>query len=257
MVKGLYTASTGMVNEQRRVDVIANNLANASTNGYKAEGATSESFKEVLAYKIKDTSESGLPRKLGIMSPGVKIGETYTDYSQGAFEQTNNTFDLAISGDGFFNIEFTDKKGNTSVMYTRDGSFSVNPKGEVVNKNGDYLLDDKGKHIKVDPLKESQFDSQGNIYQDGAIVGHVNVTDFADYNYLEKYGETYYSPVEGIEEQETDASVISGYIERSNVQAVKEMVNLINFQRAYETNQRMIQAHDSTIGTAVNDLGKV
>ena len=86
MVKGLYTAYTGMINEQKRLDVLSNNLANADTNGYKKEGTTSQTFADELAIKIKDTSSYGLAQKLGTISMGVHIGETYTDYSTGSFK---------------------------------------------------------------------------------------------------------------------------------------------------------------------------
>ena len=116
MLKGLYTAYTGMINEQHRMDTMTNNLANATTNGFKKEGATSQSFDSVLAYKIKDTSEAGnLSKRLGSMSMGVKIGENYVDYSVGSFKETGNTLDLALSGSGFFTISFTNKAGETSV----------------------------------------------------------------------------------------------------------------------------------------------
>ncbi len=120
MVKGLYTAYTGMINEQNRMDVLTNNLANVDTNGYKKEGATSQAFDDVLMYKIKDLSEAGrLSKRIGTGNLGVKIGENYTDYSQGSLKITGNTCDFAITGDGFFNIEFTDKQGNTSTQYRR------------------------------------------------------------------------------------------------------------------------------------------
>ena len=104
MLKGLYIAHTGMVNEQKRMDILTNNLANASTVGFKKEGSTSQGFDNVLAYRIKDMEGSGLWNNvnIGIGTPGVKIGENYVDYSQGAFRETGNTFDVAISGSGFF-----------------------------------------------------------------------------------------------------------------------------------------------------------
>ena len=129
MVKGLYTAWTGMINEQNRLDILSNNLANADTNGYKKEGATSQTFADELAVKIKDTSYYGMPQKLGGISMGVHIGETYTDYSQGNYKVTDGTTDFALDGNGFFAIEYTDKQGNTSVKYTRDGAFTVNTAG--------------------------------------------------------------------------------------------------------------------------------
>ena len=106
MVKGLYTAYTGMINEQNRMDIMTNNLANASTVGYKKEGSTSQSFDDVLTVKIKDQSVGMRNvQRLGVKNPGVKIGENYTDYSQGSFRITGNTYDLALSGGGFFAIE--------------------------------------------------------------------------------------------------------------------------------------------------------
>ena len=108
MLKGLYTAYSGMLNEQNRMDVITNNLANATTNGYKKEGATSQAFNDVLAYKLKDLSDApGTAKYLGVNNPGVKIGEGYTDYSQGPMKVTGNAFDLALSGTGFFVVSYT------------------------------------------------------------------------------------------------------------------------------------------------------
>lgn len=257
MVKGLYTANWGMVNEQKRVDILANNMANAATTGYKKEGSTSEAFYDVLAYKIHDTSEPGLAKRLGAMNLGVKLGEVYTDYSQGPIHETGNTFDMALSGKGFFAVEFTNKAGETSVKYTRDGNFTLNVKGELVNKNGDFLLDKGGNHIVLDPLAEFSVDRFGNVYLNDQVQAQIQVTDFANYDYLEKYGENYLSPLEGAEEIAAEAQVVSGYLESSNVQVVQEMVDLINFTRAYETNQKMIQAVDSTLDTAVNKVGQV
>lgn len=101
MVKGLYTAHTGMVNEMKRMDVLANNLTNSDTYGFKKEGTTSHSFKNELAIKIKDTSNYGLHKNLGSMTYGVHLGETYTDWDEGSFKVTDNPTDLAIGGKGF------------------------------------------------------------------------------------------------------------------------------------------------------------
>ena len=268
MLKGLYTASTGMVNEQRRVDILSNNMANAATTGYKKEGSTSQAFKDVLAYKIKDRTEPYMARYEGIMNMGVKIGETYTDYSQGSFHETGNTFDVALAGKGFFNIEYTNKPMNgqeqeTSVKYTRDGTFTLNLKGELVTKDGDYVLDTNGQHITLDPLLKYEIDRAGVIRiaspgaQQGVEQATIGVTDFEDYEFLEKYGENLYTPAEGANQVAAEAQVYSGYLEASNVQVVQEMVDLIAFTRAYESNQKIIQAYDQTLDKAVNDLGKI
>ncbi len=258
MLKGLYTAYTGMLNEQHRMDTLTNNLANASTVGYKKEGATSQSFSDLLTVKIKDASV-GIRnvQPLGYNNPGVKIGENYTDFSQGSFRITDNTYDLALSGNGFFTVEFTNKAGETSTMYTRAGQFTLTREGYLVTTEGDYVLSTNNTRIQVDTLKDTVIDEGGTIYQDGRAVATIRLTDFEDYNYLEKYGESYYRPVEGATFAPADAEVHSGYLEMANMQVVSEMVNLIAVTRAYESNQKVIQTYDSSLEIAVNQLGRV
>jgi flagellar basal-body rod protein FlgG len=257
MVKGLYTAYTGMLHQQNRMDVLSNNMANSATVGFKKEGTTSQAFDDVLARKIKDSSDSLCGRAIGKMNLGVKVGEGYIDYSQGAFRETDNTFDLALSGDGFFACEYTNKSGETSIKYTRDGSFTLNKAGELVTDDGDYVLDTAGNHIVLDPLAETSIDQDGYIQQNGQTLAQIQVTDFEDYNELSKYGETYFMPVDGAQTKAADAQVYSGYLEQSNVTVVNEMVELITVSRNYETNQKMIQNIDSTLDIAANQLGKL
>ena len=199
MLKGLYTAYTGMVNEQHRLDTMTNNLANASTVGFKKEGATSQCFSDVLAVKIKDNSigHRTAVELIGRNNPGVKIGENYTDYTQGSFRITDNTYDLALAGDGFFAVEFTNKAGETSTMYTRAGQFTLTREGYLVTEDGDYVLDTQSRRIQVNTLLDAKIAPDGTIYQNDAAVARIGLTDFEDYDYLEKYGETYYRPIEG------------------------------------------------------------
>ena len=266
MVKGLYTAWSGMINEMNRMDVMTNNLANADTNGYKKEGATSQTFDEQLAVKIKDQSDMGLPKRLGGMYPGVKIGETYTDYSQGSFQVTDSQYDVALDGDGFFFFFFTNKNGETSVKYTRDGAFTVNTQGYLVTKDGDYVLNQAGaentdpaanNYIQIDPNLPFTIDEQGYIHQNEQVVGQIGVIDFEDYNYLAKYGENLYQTVDGATLTDANARVRQGYIEASNVNVVTEMVNMITITRAYESNQKVIQTIDGMLDKAVNNVGRV
>ena len=258
MVKGLYTAYTGMINEQHRMDVLTNNLANANTNGFKKEGATSQSFDSVLAYKIKDVTEGySLAKRIGVNNPGVKIGEGYTDFSQGPLKNTDNTFDLALSDQGFFAIEFTNKSGETSTKYTRDGNFTLTQEGFLVTQDGDFVLDQNGQHIKIDPVKATTINRNGQIVQDGRVVATIQVADFEDYNYLERYGENYYQPIDGAKEKESAAQVHSGYLETSNISVVTEMVNMITVARAYESNQKVITTYDGTLDIAANQLGRI
>ncbi|MBQ9437960.1 MAG: flagellar hook-basal body protein, partial [Lachnospiraceae bacterium] len=236
MVKGLYIAYTGMIHEQQRMDIMTNNLANADTTGFKKEGATSQAFTDVLALKIKDISEGGSGRNVrpeGMMQPGVKIGENYVDYTEGPLKETENVFDLALSDKGFFAIEFTNKAGVTSTKYTRDGNFTLNTNGDLVNQNGDYVLSSTGGHIRIDPLLETKIDRQGQIWQNENVVARIGVTDFADYDYLARYGENYFETIEGAEEIQPDTEIYSGYLEMANMSVVTEMVNMIAISRQY------------------------
>lgn len=261
MLKGLYTAYTGMINEQHRMDVMTNNLANATTNGYKKEGATSQAFNDVLTYKIKDLSEGrGIAKPLGKNNFGVKIGEGYTDYSEGPMRESDSAFDLAISGPGFFEISYTNRAGETSRKYTRNGNFTMDMEGYLVTQDGDYVVGTDNRNIRLDPLLDFRVDTSGNIMQgdDNAPVATIRVRDFEDYNYLEKFGENLYQTVDGATVVDAeDARVYQGYLEGSNISVVTEMVNMINISRAYETNQKVIQTYDSTLDKAVNQLGKL
>lgn len=262
MLKGLYTAYSGMINEQNRMDVLTNNLANSATTGYKSEGATSQSFDALLAYRIKDEQDGYLGGvNIGRNNPGVKIGETYTSFEQGSFRETGNTYDLALSGEGFFTIEYTNRAGETSTMYTRDGSFTLTKEGYLVTKDGDYVLgrgsNGSSGHIQLDPTQPAVIDTEGNIIQNDTVVAQLQITDFEDYNYLEHYGENFFQPVEGAEITESSAKVQSGYLEASNVQVVREMVELISVTRQYESNQKILQAYDETLNISVNQIGKL
>ncbi len=195
MVKGLYTAYTGMINEQHRMDVLTNNLANANTNGYKKEGATAQSFKDQLALKIKDITDAPFTaRGLGIINPGVKIGEGYVDWTEGPMKETHNTFDLAIGGSGFFGIEYAMKEENAgdeeegTTRNTNDWRLSryQNDRTLAAYKAGKLSLDqmrDNGYEQMVLYTRDGNFtlNSEGVLVtQDGDFVlsqdqGHIEL----------------------------------------------------------------------------------
>ncbi len=258
MVRGLYTAWTGMANEQKRLDVISNNLANSATVGYKKEGVTSQSFDEQLTIKIKDRSEpiTG-DRIIGSMSLGVKIGEVYTDYSGGSLRETGNTFDLALDGSGFFQVAVTDRNGETYMRYTRAGGFHMTSDGYVVNSEGNHLQGESGDVLVPTDAGEILVDIDGSIYADGEYVDKINLFDFEDYNYLKKYGDVMYEPVDGAEAKDATGLIRQGYTEQSNVNVVSEMVNMIAITRAYEANQKVIQSVDQTLENSANSIGRV
>jgi len=259
MVKGLYTAYTGMVLQEKRMDALSNNLANANTNGYKKEGVTAQSFDAMLAYKIKDSSENYRNSKyIGRNNPGVKIGEGYTDFSQGPMKETGNTYDMALTDKGFFAVEFLSKSGESSVKYTRDGNFTLTNEGYLVTRDGDFVLDKDGKHIQVDTLTtDTVINTSGQIIQNGKVVATIGIHDFEDYNYLKRYGENFFEPVDGAVLKESEAGIYAGFLETSNISVVSEMVDMIALSRAYESNQKVITTIDGTLEIAANQIGKL
>ncbi len=257
MVRGLYTAYTGMANEQKRLDIIANNLANSATVGYKEENVTNQSFDDMLTIKIRDDSEAYNDRPIGSMSLGVKLGEAYTSFTQGSLRQTNNTYDIALEGKGFFTLSVTDRAGNESIKYTRNGSFTMTKDGHIVDADGNHLLGEGGEIMVPANAAEVRIDETGAVYADGAYVDSLLITDFENYDYLIKTGDTMYQPVDGATQIPAGASVRQGFTEQSNVNVVAEMVEMITITRAYEANQKVIQSVDRTLDLAANSVGKV
>ena len=173
-------------------------------------------------------------------------------------KETGNQFDLALSDKGFFAIEYTNKAGETSVKYTRDGNFTLDLQGNLRTQDGDYVLNDRGRHIRLNTALDTSIDRYGNIYQDGAQVATLGVTDFEDYNYLQRFGENLFEPVDGAKEiQPESTQVYAGYLELSNVSIVSEMVEMIAMQRQYESNQKVITTYDGSLDIAANQLGKL
>lgn len=257
MLRSLYTAYSGMLNEQRRMDIMTNNLANVTTAGFKMESSTSQSFDKVLGIKIRDVSEAYNDRPIGKMSFGVKIGEVFTDFQQGALRETAGKYDLALSGEGFFAVRFVDEKGNESEKYTRDGNFRLAVDGFVTDVYGNKLKTESGVlQVPLDTA-EISISVDGTVFADNKRIDKIKIVDFEDYDYIEKFGNNLYKTVDGATEKEPTAQVLQGYIEQSNVNPVREMVNLITITRAYEANQKMIQSSDSIMEKAVNSIGKV
>jgi flagellar basal-body rod protein FlgF len=257
MVKGLFTAYTGMANEQKRLDIISNNLANSATVGYKKDSVTNQAFDDVLTIKVKDASEAFNDRPIGSMNPGVKLGEVYTDYGQGSLKQSTNTYDLALEGKGFFALEVTDRAGNVSTQYTRNGSFTMTKDGYIVDLEGNRLMGSAGEIVIPTDAVDVVIDNNGAIYADGIYIDSLSIADFEDYNYLVKVGDTRYEMLDGAVELTSSAAVRQGYTEQSNVNVVSEMVQMISITRAYEANQKIIQSIDKTLDLAANSVGRV
>ncbi len=257
MVRGLYTAYTGMKNEQNRLDIISNNLANSATAGYKKESVSNQAFKDVLAIKVRDGSDAYIDRNIGTMNLGVKIGEVYTDYGQGSVRQTGGTYDMALSGNGFFKLRYVDKQGNESFKYTRDGSFTITNGGYLTDANGNRVQGRGGDIVIPTDATTIAISKSGVITADGTTIDTLDLTDFEDYDYLKKFGDNMYETVEGATEKDSTATVEQGYVEQSNVNVVSEMVNMIAITRAYESNSKVLKTMDSMLDKAVNSVGRL
>ena len=260
MVRALYTAWTGLRNEEKRMDVVTNNMANADTTGFKKIDVTSQSFDRQLAVKIDDeTIGLNLKQGIGGVNLGVKIGETFYDMSQGNFRQTEDQYNFALSGNGFFTISTTDKSGTEHTRYTRDGDFTVTKDGFLVTKDGDYVLAEGGNRIQIPDanLVKISVNQLGEIYSENNYVATLQLVDFESYEALSSYGENMYEAVDEAVLTDADATVQQGYLEMSNVNMVTEMVDMIAITRAYETNQKMIQTIDKALDKAVNEIGRV
>lgn len=256
MVRGLFTAYTGMVNEQKRLDVISNNLANSATVGYKVEKVASQSFDEVLTIKIRDHSVGYTNQAIGSMSLGVKVGEVYTDYNQGAFVETGNPFDLAIDGNGFFTLRCPTNSGEQITRYTRNGNFKMTQDGFIVDVNGNHLQGESGD-IQVPVDATITIDKAGAIYANGEYLDTLALTDFEDYDYIEKYGDNLYQVVDGASYTMATGMINQGYTEQSNVNVVSEMVDMITVTRAYEAGQKVMQTVDGMLDAACNTVGRI
>jgi flagellar basal-body rod protein FlgG len=265
MIRGLYTSGWSMLANSKKLDVITNNLANVNTSAFKKDTVVFESFPALLTKRINDTKSPMNPSAdIGSMQLGSDVGEIFTYYTQGQLVQTNNKFDFAINDDNsqqsltpaFFTIGVMDANNNNTIkeFYTKDGSFVLNSNNQLVTKDGDFVMGESGP-ITLAPGDFSVND-QGEIIQNGALVDKLKIAQFSDATKLRKYGENLIQN-DSSEVVDFKGTVKQGYSEGSNVNVVSEMVDMITVMRAYEANQKILQAQDGTLQKAVNEVGVV
>jgi len=258
MMRSLNTAASGMVVQQRNLDVIANNLSNVNTTGFKSQRAE---FQDLM---YQTTRASGAQSGTAQQPTSVQVGlgsqfvSTSGNYGQGAIQPTNNPYDLAITGDGFFKVEMPD--GTTA--YTRDGSFKVNSNGELVTSDG-YAV---SPSITVPNGASALFVSANGTVtarvpgqDEPQELGTLAVTVFPNPAGLTRIGQNLYlgGGAAGTGEdktpgQEGAGTITQGALESSNVEIVFEMVRMITAQRAYEINSKAIQTSDDMLGILNN-----
>jgi flagellar basal-body rod protein FlgG len=261
MVRSLWTGASGMIGQQANIDTISNNLANVNTAGYKKQRAD---FEDLLYQTVKTagtpaTEDTVVP--VGIqMGHGVRIADTQRMFTQGAPQDTGNVYDMAIVGDGFFRIQTYDG----SYAYTRNGAFEVDSNGRMVTSNGYWLLPDI-------VMPENFLPQSITVSQDGrvsVIVPEIDETEPVEVGQIELYrfpnpvgltavGENLFKvtgasgdPIPGRPGYEGMGKLYHKFLEMSNVSVVREMVDLIVAQRAYEFNSKTIQTSDNMLATA-------
>lgn len=276
MLRGLYTAASGMLAQAVRLDLETNNLANAATTGYKADQAELLSFPEMLLHRVGGqhgdpeplhpmgvqvrSRPEGLDRlpfrqapAVGPLDTGVYVEGVFTSFRQGPLRETGNPLDLALEGPGFFAVETP-----AGVRYTRAGSFRLDAEGYLSDPAGHRVLGVDGP-IQVGQEGPVAVGQDGAIFVAGALVGELLLVDFADPNAeLRKEGANLFAPQEEAEALAPEGTrVAQGMLEGSAVNVVEGLVRLIELQRAYESSQRVVRSYDETLDRTVNDLARI
>ncbi len=279
VLKNIWVPLSAAISQQRNVDTIANNVANANTPGFKKDQLV---FKEYLTtldkghYEIDQPHREWKPgdfyRSYGAENSYVQVDGSFTNFKQGQLTPTRNPFDIAVQGKGFFEILTPN-----GIRYSRKGSFSLSREGELVTDQGYKVLgklNPKQLEEKVDPGKPPispadrviKFETsgrptvnlQGEVYVRGQKIADLSVVEFKDPHALYKEGNSMYinKGNENISTRPNQSAIYQGFVEESNVNAVAEMSNLIKAHRHFESIQKAIKTYDTISGRGVNDIAK-
>lgn len=261
MHESIFIAASAGIKQTKKMEMIAQNLANATNTGFKKDALV---FKEMMPPFPPDTSlEAGKnvllpPDKSNKNVSYVGITDSYTDFTPGATKKTGGALDLALDGEGFFKVETPD-----GLRYTRNGNLRLNTEKQLVNQNGNTILDKNDNVITIDAPGAITIDSGGNISAGNGLantrVGNIKIVKFENERALEKVGDGLYRSLEP-ESKEIEAletKVQQGFLENSNVSTVEEMTEMISTLRLFETYQKMIQSIDSMDDQSVNTIGRV
>ena len=248
MVRGLYTSALGMITHMQRMDITTNNMAHVNTTGHKRDHVVSHAFSDLMLTRMNDPGVRLFREfNIGTINPGVFVDDVFTSWEQGAFQLTGNDLDLALSGQGFFTVHLDGEE-----LFTRDGSLTLfngilmtGEGGRVQGLNGDIVL----------PNGAIVINENGRIYVEGEYIDTLRLTTFTDLHSLRKMQDNLFRTTENSEAIAFEGTVQQGFLETSNVNIVREMVQMITNSRAYETNARIITLTDQTLQLAVNNIG--
>ena len=279
MFKGFYTVTAGMTAQQRKTEILTNNMANANTPGFKAEQSTIRSFPDMLMSAVTSNgipTEKGLntmkASPIGTLNAGVYLQEALSNYTQGSLIETGLSTDVALidgnlpmdeesgkPGSIFFRLQHPD--GNEA--YTRNGSFTLDGQGNLVTGMGLYVLDSEGETIQ---LQSDDFSiSPNGVISDenGVEVAQLGVSFAANTDVLMKQDNGLFRMLEGealptaYDTEGVTFSFQQQYLEGSNVDAAQSMTSMLSAYRAFEANQKVLQAYDKSMEKAVTEIGRV
>ncbi len=236
MSRGLYIALSGGLAYERQLDIIANNVANVNTVGFKEDRPVFSTAQPDFAGIGKPPPEPGSAAAL-LAGTYASVPESYTDFSEGRLQTTGNTLDVALKGEGFFVVGRDDQ-----TLYTRAGAFHLGPDGKLVNVNGLPVMGEKGEITIKSP--NIRIDEQGYISVDDEIVDRLQVVRVKKLSAMEKVGTTLFAVDDSYVERMDDAKVVQGSVEQSNANPLRGMVELITAQRNYESFNRVAQSVD-------------
>jgi flagellar basal-body rod protein FlgF len=252
MIKGLYSAVSAMVINANRQQLLSHNVSNMDVPGFKQILSTAEDYMQTTVLDPLDILEDkDSPRAVGLLGLGVKNGQEVIDFSQGGIQTTNNTYDLAIQGTGFFHIKTPEGE-----RYTRDGRFMRDASGMLITSEGYQVLGKNGQPIKIaDGTVE--IGSAGEVIIDGVSTSQLDLVEF------EKPEETLQHDQGNLFITDTkptaakNSTIIQGALETSNVNAAQVMTQMIEILRAYEAAQQMVQNQDELLGKTISSLGRI
>ncbi|MBS3977618.1 MAG: flagellar basal-body rod protein FlgF [Syntrophomonadaceae bacterium] len=251
MLRGLYSSAAGLKVLQRKQDVLANNVANANTPGFKRDQIVLRSFPEQVVLSREAGKGTGA-KVVGPISLGVQIHAVNTVFEQGVLTETGRPTDLALGGGREFFVISTPE----GERYTRNGSFTLDGEGYLVTKAGDYLLGDAGRiRLQGDDFS---VDPAGRVSQAQEFIDQLRVIRINEPAQLIKKGHHLYQAVnEEAVEDVREPKLRQGVLELSNVSLTSEMVKMIAGIRAYEINARVLRVQDELLGKAANEIGAI
>ena len=252
MYQGFYELTSGLLTQRRNLNVIAANMSNIETPGYKSDTQSNSTFEEEMLIRTGRRNKDE-KTDLAVTTPIVIADETTTNFNQGSLKETGNVLDFAISGNGFFRIGMPDG----TERYTRNGQFSLSQDGTLVLGELGNVLDENGNTIRLS-------DENFSVLEDGTIkdsggedVARIGLADFADYSVLHREDNGLYSTDTAMTAVPAETKLLQKYIEQSNVDMTGEMTAMMSSQRALQSAAQMLKMYDGVLSHASTDVGRL